>query len=343
MSTATPSPESTKAAPTATPARGRQASTHRWRWPAGLVALAVAVALPYLLPATIGLLVVVGIFFIVILGLNLLTGYAGQVSLGQTFFMAIGGYGAGLLTLELHWPTVLAAIVMAAVSGAVATVLGTAFLRLRGYYFALATLGLAVITESLATAASGLTGGPSGLVGVPSLHLGGLVVFSDTSNYYVLLVLGVAGAAFIANLQRGHTGRVLSAIATDPAAAAMLGVKASRYKTTAFAISAVYASVGGSLYAYYLRFFSPAVIGVTIAFSIVIMLALGGSRTLIGPLLGALVLQGLPVVGQSFSLWEPLVAGILLILVITYLPSGIWGSAKNTITRLFTSRAGGDR
>jgi len=321
------------------PATGLPASRER-RVPArpvrlvtALVAAAVALVLPLLVPGWLGLLVIAGIFFLIVLGLNLLMGYAGQVSLGQTLFMALGGYGAGLLTLRWHWPTLVAMIVMAGVSAAVAAGLGTVFLRLRGYYLALATLGLAVITESLASGLTGFTGGPSGLVGVPSLHLGPWEIFSDQANYYLLLVVCGLGAWFVGNLQRSQTGRALSAIAADPAAATMLGINASRYKTSAFVVSAVYASLGGSLYAFYLRFISPEVVGVTVALSIVIMLALGGARTLVGPLLGALVIQGLPEVGQSFASWSPFVAGVVLILVITYLPRGIWGTVKKLAER----------
>ncbi len=314
----------------AAPAPGAAAGPRR---AAAALGLALAVVLPFLVPGWTGLLVVVGIFFLVVLGLNLLTGLSGQVSLGQTLFMALGGYGAGLLTLRLHWPTTLATVVMAVASALVAALLGTVLLRLRGYYLALATLGLAVITASLAAGLPDLTGGPSGLVAVPSLQLWGWTVFSDRANYYVLLVVCGAGAWFVANVQRGQTGRALVAVAADTPAAAMLGIDTARYKTQAFVASAVFASVAGSLYTFYLRFISPDVVGVTVAFSVVIMLALGGSRTLVGPLLGALVLQGLPQAGQTFALWEPLVAGVVLIVVMTYFPLGLWGTAKALILR----------
>jgi branched-chain amino acid transport system permease protein len=106
----------------------------------------------------------------------------------------------------------------------------------------------------------------------------------------------------------------------------MLGIRPARYKTAAFVLSAVYASVGGSLYAFYLRFISPEVVGVTVAFGLVIAVALGGARTLLGPLLGVLVLQGLPIAATGFALWAPLLAGVVLILVMTYLPRGLWGT-----------------
>ena len=328
-------PEQQLPAPARIPARVPETKAPRRpaHWAGALAGLAVAIALPFLVPGWTGLLVVVGIFFLAVTGLNVLTGLAGQVSLGQTLFMALGGYGAGLLTLRLHWPTTAATLAMALVSALAAALLGGSLLRLRGYYLALATLGLAVITESLASGLPDFTGGPSGLVAIPSLQLGSWTVFSDRANYYVLLVVCALGAWFTANVQRGQTGRVLTSIAADGPAASMLGINTARYKTQAFVASAVFASVAGSLYAFYLRFMSPDVISVTVAFSIVIMLALGGPRTLAGPLIGALVLQGLPQAGQAFSRWEPLVAGLVLIVVMTYFPRGLWGTAKSLTLR----------
>ncbi len=151
----------------------------------------------------------------------------------------------------------------------------------------------------------------------------------------MLLVVCGIGAWFVANVQRSQTGRALTAVAADTPAAAMLGIDTARYKTQAFVASAVFASVAGSLYTFYLRFISPEVISVTVAFSVVIMLSLGGARTLIGPLLGALILQGLPQAGQAFSLWMPLVAGIVLIVVMTYFPHGLWGTAKALARRRY--------
>jgi branched-chain amino acid transport system permease protein len=330
--------------PTDTPgpvgARLRSPDFRHTRYAATVLALLAAVVLPYALPGLTGLLVIVGIFFVIVLGLTLLMGHAGQVSLGQTLFMAIGGYGAGLLAVRSHWPTTVAAVAMAVLSGVLALALGRLFLRLRGYYFALATLGLAVMTQSLSSAWGEVTGGPSGMVAIPSLQLAGRSIFSDRANYYLLLAVSLLGICFIANVKRAQTGRALSAVGHDPGAAAMLGIDPARYKTMAFVVSAVFASLGGSLYAFYLRFVSPDVIGVPVAFSIVIMVALGGSRTLIGPLLGALVLQGMPIAGQSFALWEPFAAGILLILVMTYLPRGIWGGVTETARRWAARRWG---
>lgn len=299
-----------------------------------VIGVAVALGLPYLLPSQMSLLVTVGIFYLACVGLTPLMGQAGQVSLGQTLFLAVGGYGAGLLTLKLHWPTALSAIVLAIFCAGLALLFGAAFLRLRGYYFALATLGLAVATASLSTAWIAVTGGPSGMINIPSLNLFGFEVFSDQANFYVLVVLGVLAAWITSNLRNSQTGRALAAVGNDSVAAGMLGIHASRYKATAFAISAATASLAGSLYAFYLRFFSPEIITVTVAFSIVIMVAIGGSRSAFGPLVGALVIQGVPLMGSTFAIWVPLLAGLVLIVVMTYFPAGLWGAVRDSIGAL---------
>ncbi len=314
---------------------GTKSTARRWALPAVVVALLVAV--PYATPGYVSFFVVVGVFFVVVLGLDVFLGQAGQVSLGQTLFMALGAYGAGILTLRLDVPPVPAMLAMAVVSAALAYILGRSFLRLRGYYLALATLGLAVITVSLANGLGDLTGGPSGLVGIPNIGVGSFVAESDQANYYVVLVVGLLGAWFVAGLLRSQTGRALAAISSDQQAASMLGINPANYKTAAFVLAAVFASIGGSLYAFYSRFVSPDTVSVVVAFNLVVMLALGGSRTIVGPLLGVVLIQLLPQAGQSVALYEPLMAGIVLIIVITYLPQGLWGGVR-TLTQRWTRR-----
>lgn len=304
----------------------------------GLVLLGV---LPLVDPGAATFLIPVGVFFLVVLGLDVFLGHTGQVSLGQTLFMGLGAYGVGILALRWHVPTVAGVLIMAVVSAAVAYLLGRPFLRLRGYYLSLATLGLAVIAFSLANGLDSLTGGPSGLVGIPPLTVGSYAFVSDQSNYYVLLVVGALAAWFVRGVTRSRTGRALAAIAGDHHAAAMLGVDPARYKTRAFVLAAVFASVGGSIYACYSQFVSPDFIAVTVAFNLVVMLALGGSRSITGPLLGALLLQALPQAGQSVARYEPLIAGVVLVLVITYLPDGLWGGLRALATRFLPSRSHG--
>lgn len=303
-----------------------------WRRPlVAAVVLVVLIAVPYATPGYLSFLIVLGIFFFIVLGLDVFLGQAGQVSLGQTLFVALGAYGAGVLSLRYSVPTVLAMAIMAVISAALAYLLGRLFLRLRGYYLSLATLGLAVITASLANGLGDVTGGPSGLVGIPNIGIGSFVAVSDTANYYVVLVVCVLGALFVSGLLRSQTGRALAAVSSDQQAAAMLGINPARYKTSAFMVAAVFASVGGSLYGFYSRFVSPDMIGVLVALNLVVMLALGGSRTIVGPLLGVFLLQILPDAGQSVAAYEPLLAGVVLVIVITYLPQGLWGGVRTLV------------
>ncbi|MGZ4507699.1 MAG: branched-chain amino acid ABC transporter permease [Blastococcus sp.] len=319
---------------TAAPARRHgPPSWRRALVPVGVVALLVAV--PYLTPGYLSFLIVMGIFFFIVLGLDVFLGQAGQVSLGQTLFVALGAYGAGVLSLRYSVPTVLAMAIMAVVSAALAYLLGRLFLRLRGYYLSLATLGLAVITASLANGLGDITGGPSGLVGIPNIGVGSFVAVSDTANYYVVLVVCVLGSLFVSGLLRSQTGRALAAVSSDQQAASMLGINPARYKTTAFMVAAVFASIGGSLYGFYSRFVSPDMVGVLVALNLVVMLALGGSRTIVGPLLGVFLLQILPEAGQSVAAYEPLLAGVVLVIVITYLPQGLWGGVRTLVQGWF--------
>lgn len=304
----------------------------------GVVGVVVLWALPHAFPGWVGFFVTVGIFFLPVTGLNLLMGYGGQVSLGQTVFLAIGAYGAGILSVKLGVPALAALLAAAVACAALAAALGKVILRLRGLYLALATLGLAVIVEQLATALVSLTGGPSGLVGIPDLSLGPLTLVSATDYYYLLVVLGALGAWLVHNIATSQTGRALAAIAADQEAAATLGIAPSSYKTRAFILSAVYASVAGSVEASYSRFISPDSVAVLVALSIVIMLAMGGFRTILGPLVGATVYEIVPKFGQGVALYEPLVAGAVLIAVMTYLPAGIWGSLGNLTHTLLRSR-----
>jgi branched-chain amino acid transport system permease protein len=297
-----------------------------------VVALIVAVALiPQVLPQWTSFLVVVGLYYLVVIGLDLFEGQAGQVSLGQTMFFGIGAYGAGVLSMKHGVPTLAALVISAAASGILAFGLGRPFLRLRGYYLALATLSLAVIAVDMATQFSSVTGGTSGLVGIPFLAVGSFQFASDNANYYLVAVLAIGAALFVSGVRRSASGRALAAIASDEQAALMLGVHTARYKTRAFVIAAILASVAGSLFGFYNSFVSPDSISVVFSFNLVIMLALGGARTAIGPLVGVLLLQLMPRVSQGVAKYEPLVAGVLLILIITDLPEGIWGTAKRAL------------
>jgi len=292
------------------------------------LALAIAVALAPVVLRETGFtapVVIPGVFLVAILGLDLLMGYAGQVSLGHAAFMAIGGYTTAILMVRAHAEPLLAAAAGLLVTLAVALVVSAVTARLRGVYMALATLAVGLLVDSLLVGLPELTGGPSGLTGIPPFSVAGIAVTGDVANYY--LVWGVAGlvAVVLANLARSDFGRALQAIRADPIAARSLGIPVARYKAAAFMLGAACASLAGSLYAFDFRFLAPELVSTPRSLELVTMLVLGGQGTLIGPILGATLLSVLPAFVQPLATYKTLVEGGLLVAVLLYLPGGLGG------------------
>ncbi|MDE1967341.1 MAG: ABC transporter permease [Alphaproteobacteria bacterium] len=311
----------------------------------GLVFAAAAVALVLVLPllfpsaGILSSLVITGILYISVLGLDVLMGYAGQVSLGQAGFMAIGGYTASILAVTYGvsplWGTV-AGIVL---SVAAAWVLSFVTLRLRGHYLALATLAFGLLIDSLTVGMVDTTGGPSGLAGIPAFSVGSIVFASPIAMYYlvagiiIVLVLALYGA------MRSGFGRALIAVRTDQTAAVALGVNVVRYKLAAFLISAALGSLSGSLYAFYFHFLAPEMVATPRSFEMIAMLVAGGEGTLVGSALGVALLTLLPTVFQPFALYKTLAEGLLLVLCFMWLPEGMFGFATVQLARWLHRRA----
>jgi branched-chain amino acid transport system permease protein len=294
---------------------------------AGVVALVGLAALPYLVgDGLLGSLVITGILFIAVLGLDVLMGYAGQVSLGQAGFMAIGGYTAAILATSYELPPLLGIAAGIALSLAVALVLSAVTMRLRGAYLALATLAFGLLVDSLAVGLAEVTGGPSGLVGVPGFAIGALDFATPRAMYYLVLTVIVVLVAALAGGMRSGFGRALLAIRADQTAAASLGINVPRHKMVAFAISAALASLAGSLYAFDFHFLSPEMVATPRSFELIAMLVLGGEGLLVGGLPGAALITLLPTLFQPLASYKTLAEGAILVLAFQYLPSGILGS-----------------
>jgi branched-chain amino acid transport system permease protein len=307
----------------------------------GATGVAILMTLPWFVPESSGLLgtlVITGILFIGVLGLDVLMGYAGQVSLGQSGFMAIGGYTAAILAVRYGWSPLVgtaAGIVLSLVS---ALVLSLATMRLRGVYLALATLSFGLMIDSLTVGMMDLTGGPSGLVGIPSFSIGPYSFASPLAMYYLVATLIVALVLMLHGGLRSGFGRALKAIRTDQTAATALGINVPRYKVAAFAISAALASLSGSLYAFFFHFLSPEMVNTSRSLEMITMLVIGGEGTLIGSLFGVALLTLLPEIFQPFALYKRLAEGALLVLAFQYLPAGIYGSFAAWVSRLGARR-----
>lgn len=306
-------------------------------WWGLLAALAALLATaPSLLNGT-GLLqsfVVAGVFFIAVLGLDLLMGFTGQVSLGNAGFMAIGGYTAAILTTHYQVSALAATAGGLALSLLTALMLALATSRLRGLYMALATLAFGLLVDSLVVGLTDVTGGPSGLVGVPSFSIGPLEFAGDTANFYLVWGVGLALLVLSWNLARSNFGRALQAIRADQTAARALGIRVSLHKTLAFMLSAGYASLAGSLYAFDFHFLSPEMVSTARSLEMVTMLVVGGQSTLVGPLFGATLITTLPTLVQPLAAVKTLAEGALLVLILLYAPGGIFGLLARGAGRL---------
>ncbi len=286
-----------------------------------LVALAIAAGLDNEYYFT--LLNFVGIHTLLVVGLNLLLGYAGQISLGHAAFFGLGAYTSGILTATCGvnpWLALLAGLVL---SGSAAFLIGVPALKLRGYYLAMATLGFGIIVFIILNQAQPLTGGPSGLSGIPPLTLAGFPLNTARRLYPLIwLAVGVI-LALSANLVDSRAGRALRALHDSEAAAASLGVDTARLKLKIFIWSALYASLAGSLYAHSLNFIAPASFGFMFSIKLVAMVVLGGMASIWGSLLGAGVLTVLPEVLTVFHDFEVVIFGAILMVVMIFLPRGL--------------------
>src|SRR5438094_3349250 len=269
-----------------------------WRRRLGGVTLAVIGVLLLLLPGAADNYVLyvmtrLFVYVLVALGLNLLTGYAGQVSLGHAAFFAIGAYTAALVSARWHWPSVVFRVGAALVSAAVGYRLGLPCLRLSGRYLAMATLGFTLIVQEMLLQLSVITHGSEGMKVQPASFLG-LTFHTDYRKYYLLFVVTVAMLLFARNLVKGRAGRAFLAIRDNERAAAAMGVNIARYKTIAFAISALYTGLAGALSAFIVGFLDPQEFSFFLSIQFITIIILGGLASLLGPVLGPCFLSVLP-------------------------------------------------
>jgi len=265
----------------------------------------------------------IGIYTLLVVGLNLLLGYAGQISLGHAAFFGLGAYTSGILTATCGVNPWLALVAGLAVSGGAAFLIGIPALKLRGYYLAMATLGFGIIVYIILNEAQGLTGGPSGLTGIPSLALGSFAL-NTPRRLYLLIWITLGLILYLsANLVDSRTGRAIRALHDSEAAAESLGVDTFRLKLKIFVWSALYASLAGSLYAHALNFIAPASFGFMFSIKLVTMVVLGGMASIWGSLLGAGVLTVLPEALVVFHDFEVVIFGAILMVVMIFMPRGL--------------------
>ena len=275
----------------------------------------------------------VGITALALIGMDVLMGYLGMVSLGQSAFMAVGGYLAALTVIHLNIPTLLGVLIGVVAAVAVAFVFSLVTVRLAPYYLATVSLALVLLSQDLGGELN-ITGGTAGLLGIPNLSVGGFSFDTDFRFYYLIWGLVALFGFGSFGVLRGKTGRIMKAISFDPLAAASMGVDVRRYRHYALLYAAGLAGLAGALYAFYLNFLAPSEVGLGESFTLIVATVLGGAGTLLGPMLGGAFFTYLPAISQGFQQWTTVLEGALVILVLSLAPSGVLGSSLNAIARL---------
>jgi len=282
-----------------------------------------------------GILVFTGLNCLTCIGLSLLMGYAGQISMGHAAFYGMGAYTSAILTVQCGWSPWTAMLTGIVIVMFTALVVGIPSLRLKGHYLAMATLGFGSIVHIVALAAIGLTGGPGGINGIPGFSIMGFALDTDVRFYYFTWTVMLLGLFLALNLIHSRIGRGLRAIHGSEDAAASAGVNTAVYKIQIFVISAVYASVAGSLYASYVNFIEPDPFSVMHSVLLVTMVAVGGMHKIWGAVTGAVLLSVLPEILASseglFSLlgiayktdYDMLIYGGILLSIMLFLPEGL--------------------
>ena len=294
----------------------------------GLAVFLAAVALaPWLAPNAyiVQVLAFAGLNVMMATGLNLLMGFAGQVSLGHAGFYGLGAYLSGVLGARFALSPWLGMPFAAVVTALLALAVGIPTLKLKSYYLAMATLGIGVVLHLAFVQLYWWTGGSSGLAGIPPFDIGPVKFASDLSHYYLIWTFAAAGLWLAWNLVNSGVGRVLRALGDSEVAAEAMGVDTALEKRRMFVLSAVYASVAGSLYAHYITVISPEIFSFLFSVVLVLMVAIGGIGQFWGPVLGALLLTVLPEYLRRYGDYEVPLYGLTLIVVMLFLPRGLAG------------------
>jgi len=304
--------------------RGTLIRLVRGRYAALLALAAVLLLMPLVAPSLFYLRIatLVFIFAMAVLGLNLLMGFAGQVSLGHAGFFGIGAYAVAVGPAHLGLPSWASLLAGAALAALLAFVVGRPILRLKGHYLAVATLGFGLLIGMVFTNEARWTGGPDGMP-VARLVLFGWTVRGTQTWYWISGATLALGALIAINLIDSPTGRAFRAIHDSEVAAAVLGIDIARYKLVAFVLSAVYAAVAGAYLALFDGLVTPVNAGFLRSIEFVTMAVLGGLGSIFGSVVGAAVLTVLPQLLTVFHEYEHVALGAIMIVFMLFLRAGV--------------------
>jgi len=305
--------------------------------------LLVTVLLPLVITDdyVLRILIMSGIFVMLTLSLNLVTGFTGQFCLGWAAFYGIGAYTSALLTMKAglsFWLAMPLGGFMAALFG---LLLGLPTMRLKEIYLAITTLGFGEIIRLIMLNWTDLTRGSMGLPGIPAPSILSYEISSNQAYYYFILVLVLITVAAMRRLIDSRTGRALIAIREDELAAKSMGIDVTAYKMLAFAVGAFFAGLAGSFYAHYTSFIDPHTFSFTESIAILAMAVLGGLGSINGSILGAVILTVVPELLRGIAEYRLIVFGLIMMAVMLLRPQGIFGKARENSTSRAKARGRG--
>jgi branched-chain amino acid transport system permease protein len=291
--------------------------------------LVVGIALSFALPEYhLRLLNLSVISAVAVIGLNFAFGYAGLISLGHAAFVGTGAYGLAILTTRYGWSPWLAMPAAIAATAVFAAVIGVPLLRLKGHYLALATLGLNVSFYIVASNWIGLTGGTNGIARIPELRIAGQALSGERPFLWLGLVVLAAVTVAASVLHVSRYGRAMIAVRDDEIAAEMTGIDITVVKISAFVLSAICAAIAGGLFACHVRFVAPEDFTYAHSITYLAMLIVGGESTIVGAVLGSVLLTFLPEWLRFLGAAYLAFFGILVLCILVFLPTGIVGLAR---------------
>lgn len=288
------------------------------------IVIAILLIIPFVAPNNfyLDLAIRMAINAIIVLGLNLLIGFAGQISLGHAGFLGIGAYASAIMPTHFGWHPLPAMALGALITAVIAGLVARPIFKLKGNYLAMATLGLGIIISIAIRNEAAFTGGPDGMP-VPALGLMGFDLTSDKQWYWIIALLLSFSLWASLNLIDSPFGRALRALHGSEVASQVVGVDIVRYKVAIFVLSAVFASIMGSLTAHYVGFITPTFADFFHSIELVTMVVVGGMASIYGSLVGAVLLTALPQALATFEGWETVVFGAILMLCMIFMPKGL--------------------
>ena len=310
--------------------------------PAAIIGMILLVIFPFVITNTyyIHVAVMVGVYVILSLSLNLITGYTGQLCLGHAAFFGIGAYVGALLMLHFNMNFFFALIISAIVTGMFGLLLGVPTLRLRGDYLAIVTLGFGEIVRLVFINWDDVTNGPMGLRAIPQPSIFGYQITTRQQFYFLTLILVVIIVFLMSRLINSGFGMAMQTIKADEIAAESIGIYPVKYKLIAFILSSGLAGVAGCFYASYVTYISPTTFVYNTSVTILAMVVLGGLGSIPGAIIGGAVLTLIPEVLRFISDYRMLIFGGLMIVMMIFKPEGFWG-VSHRVKNIYKIKAGG--